>query len=374
MANVNIRAVMQSPNYTFTDIYSNKVHISSGIDLSSFGFNLGTQSPQQGKAIIPNLVYDDTGFLRFVIPVPSVLRTDQLVQADESDEIIGVDVGGGVFRHDFFTDAQGTTGRDVQKFTFKGGTVTPTTDATVTFHAALSAGEISPDNAFFSFDVLAGNWPANFQELSVQTGGQLGFSEGERFAVRIEASDAFSMRTNAAKTQPWQKEDHQLTTEFDIPFANVPYASWCIDQTTPGVTNRFNFAAADTEYDFDIFCLENPEDAYQFTLDENTGIYTFNGLLGNYDGTFYTSMIGSTTNMVLNFHLYINSGSGFTEALPPFPYEVNSAGARSATIPTKGLLSPGDQIKVTLECSKTGYVDFVFGEKKIRGYSKGAPT
>lgn len=356
----NIRDIMQDPDYTFTDVHTDHLHLSGDVYARSIGSNLMSVSSQSGESLLPRLRFSDAGFTDFIQIVPGPLLTDQIVQPDDSLDYVQADIGGGLYQRDIFSDPT-TTARFVKKYTFKGGSVQPTTDITVSFYSGSSAGDIIPDNKFFEFKVTPAQWPGDGQELSVDTTGKLGFDLGSQFIVRVSGASSWSQRFNAANTLPWQKEDHQLTKQYELPFANVPFATYDI------AGGSVFSVTADTEVDLDIFTVK---DEFGFTLNEATGEYTFAGSPGNYDGTFYTSMLGSTNNMALIFRLYINGvpvGDGFD-------YEVDSAGYRSATIPTDAPLTAGDVVKVTVECDKTASITFGFGQKKIRAYSKGAPA
>ena len=369
MANPNIRDIMQNPAYRYTQSFFEKVFLAGGLNIQAQGAGLSVSSNQIGNSLLPRLVYDDLGYIKFVVDVPGPLITDFLVQPDENfDKIAQLDGGSGKYRIDTVQQGPGTVARIVDKFTFKGGSVVATTDATVTFYATNNIGQFIPENEFFSFTVPAGQWPSNFQEYSVATGGQLGFFKDEEYGVRVECDTQFSQRYNAAQTLPWQKEDHQLVTEFECAFANVPFATYKIPVDT--VFPTVGTMDQNVWYPIDVFTVK---DEYNFTLNPATGEYTYNGISGgNYDGTFYMFLKGSAQQQDLEFRL-IKNGAPIGDI---FNYEISSAETRSATVPTEDTLNNGDTLSVEVRCinANAETITFKAAKKKIRGFSKGAPA
>lgn len=168
--------------------------------------------------------------------------------------------------------------------------------------------------------------------------------------------------------------DRAYLTTGTIGWYTYNGSAWVADISNPRLTLNITapeihtITVINTYEDLKIWRATTAGEADQFSLDETTGIYTYNGVDNiPFSGWFSMSVTGSTTNMATTIVLAVDTGSGFVDiTAEAMPISVDSSGYRSATQLTSAILSNGDRLKVRAKCSKTGDLTFDYAHKLIR--------
>ncbi len=298
-----------------------------------------------------------------------------LLEADSLDIANDADVGGtftadkGVFEgqaEQLITRASSLTGNPQLSFYQK--------TSFVAFIDYLDAGDVFRMRNQNGHTLLGGD--GAFQlELS---SGLVEISENTEVDGTLQVNGATNFGRLASAPIAGASGDYYYDTTENVPYywngtewfqfaeCNKPFIDL---RTNLGVQHIVTQASVDE--DFLGWITSQSEDTNDFSLNTNTGVYTYNGPDGlKFDGTLSCSGTANTTNLNATLKIYVDAGSGFQEVIQSaYPIEFDGANDRSGVQLTTAVLNNGDKLKVTIRGSKTGTITFGYMRKHVREVS-----